>query len=340
MNKSSWKKLIKLAQQLQSLAPWAKLYDSQVFGIRDPETEEIGWISILGHTEELQGINIYPGGKGFESLYNTMNITEGFDMNEFIHIQNCISIGLDDPKLFDAHCNSLYNPLDTKPIDGKTPIVQSYTPGYFPWQPTDDEVQFASRILEHALKVLPDLMENPAVLDSRDSFVLYEKDEKSAWKETEFRITDIEIKFQTPNIAEEAIDLINQTCKVKADKMMEIDVFHTLNPIQDSPEERPYYPRILICSDITDEEEGTVLHSFLESADDPLELVNNFIAKILEIQEIPGKIHVCEPQLYYCLMHFCAHFEVELEIVDGFEDIQDFKPSFRQQEADQLRTLN
>ena len=54
-----WKRLYEFAVKVKELAPWEWMYEDQIFGVQNPEAEEIGFVSIMGIAGEHFGISFY-----------------------------------------------------------------------------------------------------------------------------------------------------------------------------------------------------------------------------------------------------------------------------------------
>lgn len=48
-----WRDLYEAAMRFKHLRPWETLYDSDIFGIRDPETGDTGYACVLGELGEV-----------------------------------------------------------------------------------------------------------------------------------------------------------------------------------------------------------------------------------------------------------------------------------------------
>jgi hypothetical protein len=59
-----WTALYEAAAAFKELAPWQWMYDSDLFGVQDPETGEVGYCCVLGALGELLGLNVHRGRPG------------------------------------------------------------------------------------------------------------------------------------------------------------------------------------------------------------------------------------------------------------------------------------
>ena len=65
-----WKELYTAAVELKKIEPWAWMYDSDIFGVLNPASGEIGYCCIMGALGEVYALAVYlgtertPSGKG------------------------------------------------------------------------------------------------------------------------------------------------------------------------------------------------------------------------------------------------------------------------------------
>jgi hypothetical protein len=63
------KTLCELALRVKELAPWQWMEETDIFGIEDPDTGELGFISVMGYLGEYESVAVY---RGAEGLYGFM----------------------------------------------------------------------------------------------------------------------------------------------------------------------------------------------------------------------------------------------------------------------------
>jgi hypothetical protein len=59
--------LYDVAQRLRDARPWTAMCDSDLFGVRDPETGAVGYCSVMGQLGEYFAVHVYLGGAGIAS---------------------------------------------------------------------------------------------------------------------------------------------------------------------------------------------------------------------------------------------------------------------------------
>jgi len=75
-----WKKLYAAAAKVKEMAPWEWMMEDEVFGVQNPETDEIGFVSVMGAGGKHFAISVYPGA---EALYDFLTLhNERYVSNE------------------------------------------------------------------------------------------------------------------------------------------------------------------------------------------------------------------------------------------------------------------
>jgi len=56
--------LYHLMAKVRALAPWTWMDETQLFGVQDPDTDEIGFVSLMGMAGEHFAVGVYRGARG------------------------------------------------------------------------------------------------------------------------------------------------------------------------------------------------------------------------------------------------------------------------------------
>lgn len=64
-----WDKLYKLAIRVKEIASWKWLTETDIFGVQNPEADEIGFVSVMGMAGEYYSIAVYLGPVGLYSFW-------------------------------------------------------------------------------------------------------------------------------------------------------------------------------------------------------------------------------------------------------------------------------
>ncbi|WLR41541.1 plasmid pRiA4b ORF-3 family protein [Bacillus carboniphilus] len=248
--KDDWPLLLSLAEEFKALQPWQWMSDYQLFAIEDPETEELCFCSVMGAAGEEFGLAAYIGAEGFHFLRKLFND----EIDESNHLkQRSIVFCLSDRNELS---NDDYDLLKTHGFSyrGKKqwPQFRSFHPNHFPWKLDSREVQLMSTILKQAIEVCKQAKLNSILFDVPDTvFIGRRLDENTGkWKDVNFEVAyaGLEKPIVPLLINEMELQKLRNETKTLNIKI-EFGIEHLPTPTQDSPDERPYYPTVLIGVD-------------------------------------------------------------------------------------------
>ena len=138
------KALCNLAAQIKALAPWQWMQETDVFGVEDPDTGEIGFVSVMGNVGEYEAVGVYPGAEGLYGFID-FQLDPSASPDRLIEIPQ-IQLSFSEPKFLEKRDRELLKGVGLK-FTGSKPLFRSYRPGFLPWFITLKE----ARLLIHAL---------------------------------------------------------------------------------------------------------------------------------------------------------------------------------------------
>jgi len=138
------KTLYTLAAQIKALAPWQWMDETDVFGVEDPETGEIGFVSVMGNIGEHEAIGVYLGSEGIYGFID-LHIDPSATAHRLLEIPQ-VQLSFSEPKFLEKRDRDLLKASGLK-FSGNKPQFRSYRPGFLPWFITLEE----ARLLIHAL---------------------------------------------------------------------------------------------------------------------------------------------------------------------------------------------
>src|SRR5262245_1782397 len=68
-----WRRLYATSGRVKEMAPWEWMMEDEVFGVRNPESDEIGFVSVMGAGGEHFAVAVYPGA---DALYQFLYLHE------------------------------------------------------------------------------------------------------------------------------------------------------------------------------------------------------------------------------------------------------------------------
>src|SRR5574341_831169 len=144
------RQLFDLATQIQKLKPWRWMEETDLIGIENPDTGEIGFISVMGAVGEYEAVALYLGPEGFHGFIDLQQESNPDRLVELTHVQAAFS----DRNYLEKEDLNLIKELGLKfKGAGAWPMFRSYRTGFLPWYITRDEARF----LVHALSQIIDV---------------------------------------------------------------------------------------------------------------------------------------------------------------------------------------
>ena len=165
---NDWARLYQAAIRIKETAPWAWLDEGQIFGVQDPDTGEIGFVSVMGSMGERYALASYVGAKGLYGFRLLEQMGPDGDAEMVFEIPQ-LQISFEDRDVLTAKDRDIIKQLGLR-FRGRQewPMFRSYRPGYFPWYLEPDEVRAFTCVLEQALEVSARAKENPTIFDVGD----------------------------------------------------------------------------------------------------------------------------------------------------------------------------
>ncbi len=147
-----WRSLYDAAREFKQSAPWEWLMNEDVFGVRDPESGEIGWCVVLGAGRELFGLGIYLGDHGFD-LMTRLHSGE-IDPDVAAFQQRGLLAEFGDREELDERDRAVIKALGLRFRGRKAwPQFRSCVPDHAPWYLERAEARYLATALRQSLEV-------------------------------------------------------------------------------------------------------------------------------------------------------------------------------------------
>jgi hypothetical protein len=152
------KTLCELAQKVKELAPWQWLEETNIFGVEDPDTGELGFISIMGHIGEYEAVAVY---RGAEGLYGYIDMqSDPVAQPERIFEIPQVQVAFLESRFLEKPDRELLKSAGLKSRGGGSfPQFRSYRPGYHAWFITRAEARLLINALSQTLNFVPRLVD-------------------------------------------------------------------------------------------------------------------------------------------------------------------------------------
>jgi len=162
-----WKDLYRVAIELKKLKPWEWVWDSDIFGVQDPATGEIGYCCVMGRAGEHFALGVYLGSEGLDGL---IGIQSGeISYHEPVELLNkkYLMASFEDRRYIDEQDYEIIRKLGLRFREQNAwPLFRSYLPNHPPWYLNHVEAKFLTLVLQQAIHVCKRFRRDPEMLDS------------------------------------------------------------------------------------------------------------------------------------------------------------------------------
>jgi hypothetical protein len=313
---AEWKRLYELAAELKQLAPWEWMDETMIFGVENPDSGEIGFVSPMGMLGEHLSLGVYLGAEGLYGFWGFQEAgleAEPFALFEIPQLQ----VSFENREGLEKQDRDVMKKLDLK-FRGR----QSY--------PIFRSIRMLIYAIEQTLEVAPRVRENPDILenesDTENEVVLVRTAEKQGkklvWRDEMREIPPPDEIGFTINIPAEFIDELKAFPQNK-NFILEIDLFYAPTPVAERGK-RPYIPKMLM---LADGRSGMIagfqiIQPKEDRAENYLEIARNVFGSLEQLETRPQEIRVADEQLFYLLKNLTQQINVKLRQTDDLRAIE------------------
>lgn len=328
---SEWKELYTAAIEFKRIEPWTWMHDSDVFGVLNPASGDIGYCSIMGALGELYAMAVYLGSEGLKSYRDLQSGRVSGDEAAFT--QKCLMASFEDRQLLHPQDLEIIKQLGLR-FRGRNAWVQfrSYEPGYYPWYLTKGDARFLKLALEQAHEV--------ALLIKYDKHLLRTaskgyhlvraprlEGELMVWETTYLkpRVPKKKSPEKEPTDPLDEVRLQRLKRKSRQPGMIwEADFFLAPMPIREG-EGRPYFPRMSI---IADHNSGYVFGSNAFSNERYGSAFQKHFYDILDAADtLPEELWASKKEVQELIEPICTKLEITPRLVKKLAAVEEAKAS-------------
>jgi hypothetical protein len=320
-----WKRLYELAVQVKELAPWEFMEESEFFGVKNPETEEIGFISVMGLLGEHLSIGVYRGAEGLYGYWNISDPAMGLENNPLALFDvPQLQASFEDRELLEKQDRDVIKKLGLKFRGSQNyPQFRSIRAGFMPYFVTQDEARFLIYALEQTLEIAPRIRDDENLLpDPDEDLYLVRVSENGVWRDEIINIPPPE-EFTVFVDAPKEIVAELKNFPQKKGLVLEIDFDFAPMPVREK-NQRPFFPKILM---ITEARQGMVVAFELIRPEETLTETHetipyHLVENLRKLGVRPEEIRVKNERLFEMLRGFTQQINVKLRLVDELPSIE------------------
>lgn len=191
--RKEWQELYKFAICLKQNKPWEWMTEVDIFGVHNPETDEIGFVSVMGMAEEHYAVAVYMGSEGLYGFWD-LHDAEPHDHPERLLEIPQLQTSFEDRDSLDQKDYEIIKELGLK-FRGRHawPMFRTYRPGFLPWFMEADEARFMICVLEQTLDVSRRYREDATLLEtfSDEEYLVrvpHRQDNTLEWEDSIMRV--------------------------------------------------------------------------------------------------------------------------------------------------------
>ena len=318
---ADWRKLYDTAVRLKQMAPWEWMEEIDLFGVENPETGELGFVSVMGMAGEHFAVSLYLGAEGLHGFLELQRAGPVGPPERLMEIPQ-LQASFESRDLLDEEDYQVVKELGLRFRGPHAwPLFRSYMPGFLPWFIEAEEARWLTCALEQTLEVASRLLEDSYLLPPADGAGFLMR--TGSWRGAEFvwkdEYRDVPPPEPTSGDARDDFLLLSRFKKLpRGDRVFEADLFMLWSAVQEG-EGRPYYPYALMVVDATS---GIVFDTELLTPEPSLEAMWSSVPlRLMQLFEklngIPREVRMRSQKLLDLLRSVAGEQGFELKLEDS-----------------------
>lgn len=349
-------KLFGLAFEYKKTKLWNILWDRDIFAVKLSDGR-IGYISIMGAAGKHCALGLYIGEDGFQSFRSSIDVDEyllpPLEAHEYLLKQDCLQCafeGKDEVTEEEREDAKKYARAHGIRIAGKNayPYFAKYQPNCCPWHlETEQEQEDLCEALAAAIEMAELLKEkSPDELGFHQFHMELDEAPMLELRDGVYVLENIKLPEAKPAkwpAAKAGNDIaIANLKKAAREGLWECEIVRYLEPIQDEPDEIPFFPVILLAVESATDFilPISVVEDYEENPDN---LLNVFMDALLMQKVCPAEIKVRDERTYAFLKAFCDRMKIAISIEKELPSLDDaervFMEHFSKSEEEQIEDM-
>jgi len=209
-----WKRLYATAAKVREMEPWLWMEETDIFGVKDPESDAVVFVSVMGLLGEYHAIALYPGAKALAQFWQMQHKAGSEDVAEMLFEIRQLHAAFGKKNELETIEKRVVKELglNFKGVNA-WPCFRSYRPGYFPWVINADEARLLLLALEQLLVMAPRVKEDRRLVSRKPGKCTYlvrvphQKDGVIEWRDEhhEYPPPATSFRISIPNHLVEAV---------------------------------------------------------------------------------------------------------------------------------------
>jgi hypothetical protein len=326
-----WRELYDAALKFKQAGCWNWLWDTDLFGVQNPDNGEVGYCCVMGRGGEHFALAVYLGTEGLETYREILRNGDSMSLFDAVATQKCLMASFEDRSYLEKRDFNVIKGLSLK-FRGRNawPKFRIFLPGCPPWFLGVEQARFLTICLNQSVDVALRFRGNPEMLNRQfEKKYLVRVSEKSV-KGLEWHDEWMEpAPFNKRKIHMPLVDVDDLNKTVSANFMhrgsWETDLFYFPAAIYEKGQ-RPYFPRTIL---IVDHNSGLIsAFHMLETTNYIAEFRNLFLRTIKNLRTVPKEVLVKNEESFDILKPIASILRIKLSKVKHLLMLQQAQNSF------------
>jgi hypothetical protein len=317
-----WQSLFNTATEFEKVAPWRWMNDGHIFGVRNPETKEIGWCCIMGNGGQHFALGVYRGDKGLTSLqrmFETESNAHHYNPNviSVSLLQDCLSVSFEKPNMVPDWYKNQLKSLDYSFPKSKNVVhVQSMDPGLQPYEADVKEIPFLILCLQQAMDVALRFDSNKQLLPNveKHEYLVRKKNTQGVW-EDQLLVQPMDETgegSELPLLSKAVLDRVRKLKKVKE----QVLIINVVSPVPiGQPGKRAKFPVMFLALLISQDK---IVSSHSCPYPNRFTELPKFILMVIdELKAIPEAFVFHDPEVAMRLEPLLSSLQITLMAIDA-----------------------
>lgn len=325
-----WRNLYAATAEFKEMAPWNWMWDSDVAGVKDPESGEIGYCAIMGRLGEHFALAVYLGDAGLAGLWQ-MRLKPSDNPLVTLALQTCLMASFEDRAVLQKRDLDQIKRMGLN-FRGRSawPMFRSYRPGFQPWFLTGPEVRFLTTALQQSMNVAKRFQTNPDLLPEPNPVGPYlvrsqvKRKGSVVWQERRRRPGPLftpgpPVGVLTADVDPKRLQQLKFILPV-TEGALEMDFFLSPGAVKGEEDDCPYFPFVVLAADPGS---GMILGMEMSKPGEVAEDMTELFLNLAEgAQMLPAKIAVVQPEAQVILQPVAERLGVEVVLVRRLKAIE------------------
>lgn len=327
------RELYEAAIAFRDLRPWEWMYDSDLFGVEDPMTGEIGYCCIMGNAGQVFGLGVYLGEEGFKTYLAMANMPDDLPFCDTAAIaldQRMLMVEFVDRKELQEPDLAQIKALGMK-FRGRRqwPKLRDYRPGFVPWFLNPDQTRFLTLALQQAVDVATRCKDDEAILGDEERGMLIRtasrKNGDGQWTDRYQPSKELTVQFfPSKDPLSARVKKAQKELPWKSTTLLYLLQYNRTAVEEKDQYDRPHIPKIAVW---IDDASGMILGFDLISPKQAMEQIEAaFFNQLHQLGFIPRQIGVGSVMALAALIPIAEALQIKMALIPdepAFQEVQE-----------------